>query len=119
MGEFPIDSFPAHKKHPRDSVVLEGYLGMLGHLTRPYKIPYRAMLPKEIDGLIVPGALSASHVAYSSIRMEPTWMAIGQAAGVAAHRAIQEECPPRDVHMDTLRDTLRKQGQIVDPPNPS
>lgn len=116
MGEFPIDSFPVHKRQPHDGVVLEGYLGMLGHLTRPYKIPYRAMLPKEIDGLIVPGALSASHVAYSSIRMEPTWMALGHAAGIAAHLAIAHDCPARAVPMDELRATLRKQGQVVDPP---
>ncbi len=117
MGEFPIDSFPVHKRQPGDTIVLEGYLGMLGHLTRPYKIPYRAMLPKEIDGLIVPGALSASHVAYSSIRMEPTWMALGHAAGIAAHLAIQHECPPRAVPVETLREMLRAQGQVVDPPS--
>lgn len=116
MGEFPIDSFPVHKRQPGDSVVLEGYLGMLGHLTRPYKIPYRAMIPKELDGLIVPGALSATHVAYSSIRMEPTWMALGHAAGVAAHLAIQRGCPPRAVPAAELRDLLRKHGQVVDPP---
>ena len=116
MGEFPMDSFPVHKRQPGDSVVLEGYLGMLGHLTRPYKIPYRAMLPKEIDGLIVPGALSASHVAYSSVRMEPTWMALGHAAGIAAHLAIKAECPARDVPMDVLRETLAAQGQVVDTP---
>jgi len=118
MGEFPIDSFPVHKRQPGDSVVLEGYLGMLGHLTRPYKIPYRAMLPKDIDGLIVPGALSATHVAYSSIRMEPTWMALGHAAGLAAHLAILNGCPARDVPMETLRGMLRAQGQVIDPPSP-
>ncbi|MBX3178113.1 MAG: FAD-dependent oxidoreductase [Candidatus Hydrogenedentes bacterium] len=116
MGEFPIDSFPAQRRQPGDSVVLEGYLGMLGHLTRPYKIPYRAMLPREVDGLIVPGALSATHVAYSSIRMEPTWMALGHASGAAAHLAIQHACPARDVPIEELRGLLRAQGQVVDPP---
>ncbi len=118
MGEFPIDSFPVHKRQPGDSVVLEGYLGMLGHLTRPYKIPYRALLPCKVDGLIVPGAISATHVAYSSIRMEPTWMALGHAAGLAAHLAMRHECPIRDVPMEPLRTLLRQQGQIVDPPRP-
>jgi hypothetical protein len=116
MGEFPMDSFPARKRQSGDSIVLEGYLGMLGHLTRPYKIPYRAMLPKEVEGLIVPGALSATHVAYSSVRMEPTWMALGHAAGVASHLAVRDGCSARDVPMKELRDLLRKQGQIVDPP---
>ena len=116
MGEFPIDSFPVHKKQVGDSVVLEGYLGMLGHLTKPYAIPYRAMVPIEVDGLIVPGALSASHVAYSSVRMEPTWMALGYAAGMAAHEAIKSNCPPRAVPVDSLRDNLRQHGQVVDTP---
>lgn len=116
MGEFPMDSFPVRKRQPGDTVVLEGYLGMLGHLTRPYKIPYRAMLPKNVEGLIVPGALSASHVAYSSVRMEPTWMALGHAAGIAAHLSISHDCPPRSVPVDELRDLLRKQGQVVDAP---
>lgn len=116
MGEFPIDSFPVRKRQPGNTVVLEGYLGMLGHLTRPYGIPYRALIPKEVEGLIVPGALSATHVAYSTIRMEPTWMALGHAAGVAAHLAIDSGCPPRDVPMNTLRDMLRRQGQVIDEP---
>lgn len=116
MGEFPIDSFPVHKRQPGDTVVLEGYLGMLGHLTRPYKIPYRALVPKEVEGIIVAGAISASHVAYSSVRMEPTWMALGHAAGIAAHLAILRKCPPADVPIQPLRDLLRAQGQVVDPP---
>ena len=89
MGEFPMDSFPVHKIPSKDNIVLEGYLGMLAHLTRPYEIPYRTMIPKKIDGLIVPVALSASHVAFCSIRMEPTWMSLGQAAGVAAHVCLK------------------------------
>lgn len=116
MGEFPIDSFPVHKRQPGDSIVLEGYLGMLGHLTRPYKIPYRALLPKEVDGLLVAGAISATHVAYSSVRMEPTWMALGHAAGVAAHLAILRKCPVAEVPIQALRDLLHAQGQVVDPP---
>lgn len=116
MGEFPIDSFPVHKRQPGDTIVLEGYLGMLGHLTRPYKIPYRALIPEEVEGIIVAGAISATHVAYSSVRMEPTWMALGHAAGVAAHLAILRRCPVADVPMQPLRDLLRAQGQVVDPP---
>lgn len=116
MGEFPIDNFPTRKRQPGDTIVLEGYLGMLGHLTRPYAIPYRAMIPKDVDGVIVPGAISATHVAYSTIRMEPTWMALGHAAGIAAHLAAASGCPARDVPMETLRDILRSQGQVVDAP---
>ena len=114
VGEFPIDSFPCRKRQPGDTRVLEGYLGMLDAFTRPYEIPYRVMIPRRVDGLIVPVAASTTHVAYSSIRMEPTWMALGQAAGVAAHVALAENVPPRAVPIGRMRDVLAGQGQVVE-----
>lgn len=119
MGEFPIDSFPVHKKQAGDTLVLEGYLGMLAHLTRPYEIPYRTMIPQKIDGLIVPVALSATHVAFCSIRMEPTWMSLGQAAGVAAHVSIQNGSSPRTVAVKTVQEILIQQGQVLSDPHQS
>ncbi len=116
VGEFPIDSFPCRKRQPGDTVVLEGYLGMLDYITRPYQIPYRIMIPKRIDGLIVPVAASTTHVAFSSIRMEPTWMCLGQAAGVAAHLAIKEGVEPRGVPIDELQTILRSQNAVLDLP---
>ncbi|TSA31037.1 MAG: FAD-dependent oxidoreductase [Opitutales bacterium] len=113
VGEFPIDSFPTRKHQPGDTLVLEGYLGMLDYITRPYEIPYRIMLPEKIDGLIVPVAASTTHVAFSSIRMEPTWMSLGQAAGVAAHLAIQNNIEPRKVPTNELQSLLRQQGQVL------
>ena len=113
VGEFPVDSFPVRKRQPGDTAVLEGYLYMLEN-TRPYQIPYRIMIPEEVDGLIVPVAASTSHVAYSSIRTEPTWMALGQAAGVAAHLALEQDLQPRQVPVDRLQEILRGQGQVLD-----
>jgi hypothetical protein len=113
VGEFPIDSFPTRKHQPGDTLVLEGYLGMLDYITRPYEIPYRIMIPEKIDGLIVPVAASTTHVAFSSIRMEPTWMSLGQAAGVAAHLAIQNNIEPRKVPTSELQSLLRQQGQVL------
>ena len=113
VGEFPIDSFPCRRRQPGDTIVLEGYLGMLDYITRPYEIPYRIMLPVKIDGLIVPVAASTTHVAYSSIRVEPTWMVLGQAAGVAADLAIRHDVAPRNVPIDELQQTLVEQGQVI------
>lgn len=113
VGEFPIDSFPVRKRQPGDTLVLEGYLGMLDYITRPYEIPYRILIPEKIEGLIVPVAASTTHVAFSSIRMEPTWMALGQAAGVAAHLAIQNEVEPRQVSINELQSLLTTQGQVI------
>ncbi len=113
MGEFPIDSFPVTKRSDKDKVVLEGYLGMMAHLTRPYEIPYRAMLPTSVDGLIVPVALSATHVGFCSVRMEPTWMSLGQAAGVAAHVCLLSHEQPRNVKIGEVRRILESQGQVL------
>ncbi len=117
VGEFPIDSFPCRKRRPTDTQVLEGYLGMLDALTRPYEIPYRIMIPVEVENLIVPIAASTTHVAYSSIRMEPTWMALGQAAGTAAHLTLRRNVTPRRVPMGELWRQLAAQGQIVSIPD--
>jgi len=72
------------------------------------------MIPEKVDGLIVPVAASTSHVAYSSIRTEPTWMALGQAAGVAAHLALEQNLQPRQVPVGRLQEILRGQGQVLD-----
>ncbi len=113
VGEFPIDSFPVRKKQPGDRQVLEGYLGMLAHITCPYQIPYRVMIPEQVEGLIVPVAVSATHVAFSSLRMEPTWMALGHAAGIAAHLSIENGTNLRDVATDQLRSILQSEGQVL------
>ena len=98
--------------------MLEGYLGMLDRLTRPYEIPYRIMIPRDVENVIVPVAASTTHVAYSSIRLEPTWMALGQAAGAAAHLALRHDLTPRHVPMDQLQRILVGQGQVVEHRDP-
>ena len=117
VGEFPIDSFPTQKRQPGDDQVLEGYLGMLGGITRPYQIPYRIMNPGKLDGLVVPVAASTTHVAFSSIRLEPTWMALGQAAGVAAHLALVHGVELRNVPVAEIQEVLRKQGAVLEVPS--
>jgi hypothetical protein len=117
VGEFPIDSFPTQKRQPGDDRILEGYLGMLAGITRPYQIPYRIMIPVKLEGLIVPVPASTTHVAFSSIRLEPTWMALGQAAGVAAHLALKHKVELRQVPIGELQKVLREQGAVLDLPN--
>jgi hypothetical protein len=83
---------------------------------QPYQIPYRVMLPKrsEAVNLLVPVAFSASHVAYSSIRMEPQYMILGHAAGVAARLAIASGKPVQEIDVGALAATLRKQGAVLE-----
>jgi hypothetical protein len=112
-GEYPIDSMPARKRQPGDTVILEGYLGMMREITRPYQIPYGIIVPRDVEGLLVPVAASTTHLAFSSIRLEPTWMAIGQAAGIAAHLAIAADVPLSKVDVARMQRLLLQHGQVL------
>ena len=75
----------------------------------PYPISYRALLPKatECTNLLVPVCLSASHIAFGSIRMEPVFMVLGQSAGVAACLAIDNNAGTHEVNVDRLKEILK------------
>ncbi len=74
----------------------------LGEETRPAQVPYRSLLPKEVDNLLVPVALSASHVGWGAIRLEPVWMQFGESAGFAAALAVKSETTPATLDPDQL-----------------
>jgi hypothetical protein len=82
----------------------------------PYQIPYRVMLPKrsQATNLLVPVAFSATHVAYSTLRMEPQYMIIGHAAGVAAKMAIDRSQAVQDVDTTELSAKLKSQRAVID-----
>ncbi|HOK45152.1 MAG TPA: FAD-dependent oxidoreductase [Bryobacteraceae bacterium] len=83
---------------------------------QPYQIPYRVMLPKrtEATNLLVPVCFSASHVAYSSLRMEPQYMIIGHAAGVAAGLAIRANKPVQEIDVPELQKILKSQAAVFE-----
>eukprot|EP00041_Stephanoeca_diplocostata_P020782 m.472220 g.472220 ORF g.472220 m.472220 type:complete len:577 (-) comp21660_c0_seq22:353-2083(-) len=106
----------------------------------PFALPYGIMLPRQgqADNLLVPVAVSASHVAFNALRMEPTWMVLGHAAGVAAAMAAKgTNAAPTPSHaadhaqtagvlgqrfgdvgavnVSHLRETLRADGQVLRP----
>lgn len=110
-GEFPIDSFPVSKDPSPDRKVLEGYIGLLD--ITPYQIPYRIIVPEKVRGLLVPVAASTTHVAFSTVRMEPQWMGIGQVAGIAAHMALEHNVDPAEVPVPLLQQRLLENGQIL------
>jgi hypothetical protein len=82
---------------------------------KPYEIAFGAMIPKadQTENLLVPVCLSASHVAYSSVRMEPQYMMIGQAAGDTAWLAVNKNIPVDKVNIQSLQQTLHQQGAIL------
>jgi hypothetical protein len=88
--------------------------GGFGHkLAKPYPVSYRAIVPKqdECANLLVPVCLSASHVAYGSIRMEPVFMILGQSAGAAANIAVTDKVPVQHVDYAKLKARLIEGGQ--------
>ena len=104
----PVYRFPdIHRE-----VMVEGYLSAP---VEPWTIPYRALLPSrhECANLLVPVCISASHVAFSSFRMEPQYMIAGESAGVAAAMAVKIGSAVHDVPVPELQDRLRLRGQVL------
>ncbi|MCA9054917.1 MAG: FAD-dependent oxidoreductase [Planctomycetaceae bacterium] len=81
----------------------------------PYQIGYGAIIPKasECENLLVTFALSASHTAFASIRMEPVFMVTSQSAATAASLAIEEEGPVQQVNCERLQARLLTDGQVL------
>lgn len=110
-GGYAMDSHATRKREPEHDV-MEGFY-YLGGITQPYQIPYRVMVPQRVDALLVPGAVSATHIGFGTLRMEPVWMAMGQAAGTAAHLARRLYIEPREVPVNRLQSWLVANGQIL------
>jgi hypothetical protein len=97
----------AHACTPRriQGALEEGKM-MLDVETFPGQVPYRALLPQGVDNLLVPVCLSATHVAWGTIRLEPTWMNIAESAGFAAVMAVRSGKAPAEISPDALQRKL-------------
>ena len=117
MGAYGMDSH-----HVRRYVTEDGFVQNEGdvevHGPGPYGIDYGALVPKrsECANLLVPVCISASHIAYGSIRMEPVFFSLGQAAGAAATMAVAGGCAVQDVDYARLRAGLLAPAQKVEMP---
>ena len=122
LASYGVDEWP-YAMVPLDGKIAlsGGYYSML-YLEEAhrgiYKIPYRAIVPhrKECGNLLVPVCLSASHIAMTSIRMEPVWMILGESAGIAAALACGQQVAVQDVDDAVLRAKLLDRGQRLDYP---
>lgn len=114
MGSYNSDSHNIQRVvTPEGFVVNEGDMQVA---VQPYQIPYRILTPKraETTNLLVPVCFSASHVAYSSARMEPQYMILGQAAGVAAKMAIDAGASVQSIDSSALTRKLVEQGAVME-----
>ena len=120
MGAYGMDSHNCRRVETRDGSVrnegnVEDYVGVDGRRFPPFGIDYGAIIPKrgECANLFVPVCLSASHVAFGAIRMEPVFFALGQVAGTAASQAIDAGCSVQDLPYPELAARLKADGQVI------
>ena len=100
MTDWPVDSVAClPRKAPGGNT--DGIL-FLGEESRPAQVPYRSILATEVENLLVPVAISASHVGWGSIRLEPVWMQLGESAGFAAALAVKGKTTPGKLDPDLL-----------------
>jgi hypothetical protein len=114
MGAYNMDSH-----HIQRYVTQEGHVRNEGDVqvgSKPYPVSYRSIRPKaaECTNLLVPVCLSASHIAYGSIRMEPVFMVLGQSAATAASIAIENHSTIQAVDYAVLQKRLLGAGQVLD-----
>ncbi len=116
MAAYGMDSH-----HVRRYVGKDGFVHNEGNIEdwraggRPYPIDYGVIVPKKTDceNLFVPVCVSASHMAFGSIRMEPVFFALGQVAGAAASLSIEEGCAVQDLPYEPLKKVLLDGGQVI------
>lgn len=115
MGSYTIDSHNIQRYVTAEGHVHnEGDIGV-GLPGGPYEIAYGSLVPQEgeAENLLVPVAVSSSHIAFGSIRMEPVFMILGQSAATAAAMAIDSEISVQEVPYSELKVQLEKDNQIL------
>ena len=123
MGAYGMDSHHVRRIADAQGYVcnegdVEVHCDPAGKRYPPYPIDYGALVPKrgECANLLVPVCVSASHIAFGSIRMEPVFFALGQVAGTAAALAVDRSIAVQDVPYAALRAKLLAAGQVLEMP---
>ncbi|KAF5055484.1 FAD dependent oxidoreductase [anaerobic digester metagenome] len=120
LAQYGIDTYPSRRiwfeKNDSVFVAVEGNMfvgGGRGPTNVPYPVPYRAIVPQryECSNLLVPVLFSSSHLGYASARMEPTFMIVGESAGIAAVHALEENVSVQEINMKRYLDKLKEIGQ--------
>jgi FAD dependent oxidoreductase len=114
LGSYNTDSHHVQRVAQADGSALNE--GDFQVRVSPYAIPYRSLVPRpsQCSNLLVPVCMSASHVAYGTIRMEPVYMILGHACGVAASLSIDEKVPVQAIKTERLTAKLLEHGSVLD-----
>ena len=117
LYSYNIDTHHAQRIPQGTFVRNEGDIEFGGSLG-PGQMPYGIIIPRraEASNLLVPVAVSATHMGFGAIRLEPQWMILGQSAGVAAAQAIAQKAAVQDVDVPKLQARLEQLGQLLDWP---
>ncbi|MCM1198035.1 MAG: FAD-dependent oxidoreductase [Clostridium sp.] len=108
-SHYALDSHAVHKRE-KGRVHLDGFFS---HPSSVYTVPYGVMVPEAVDNLLFPVAVSGSHVGFSTLRMEPCWMAMGEAAGTAAALSIDGHSDVRGIPVERLQQKLLENGATL------
>jgi hypothetical protein len=126
QGKKTVEDAVGLAAYTMDSHNIQRYVNDKGHAINegdvqvggfpPYAISYRSIRPRgeECTNLLVPVCLSASHIAYGSIRMEPVFMVLGQSAATAACQAIDELTTVQKIDVAKLREKLLAEKQVLE-----
>ncbi len=104
-SHYAIDSHAMFKREASKKT-LDGFIS---YQTKPFTIPYEVIVPIEKDNILIPVPISSSHVGYGCLRMEPCWMSLGHAAGLAAALSIKYKTSTSKLPIDSLQKYLIKQ----------
>jgi hypothetical protein len=107
IGDYAIN---CHGEEPPGPLYPHLTGGDFNFIPAPFQIPYGVLIPLEFENLLVSVAVSASHVGFNSIRLEPTWTALGQAAGLATHLSLKNNLAYPDVEVANLQGLLHEKG---------
>jgi FAD dependent oxidoreductase len=113
LGAYNMDSHNCQRFVKDGRVWNEGDVQV--RVPQPYPISYRAITPKrkECENLLVPVCVSASHIAFGSVRMEPVFMILGQSAAFAADMALARQCAVQEIPYSDLHRVLTDAGQVL------
>lgn len=108
-SHYALDSHACHKREP-GRPHLDGFFS---YRTTPYCVPYGVIVPLEVENLLIPVPASGTHIGFSTLRMEPCWMALGEAAGVAINVSLDGGTSLRAANVVEIQRRLLAAGAVL------